>query len=321
MTDTDYSEDVAAVASAIAAVYENKQVNKKNNISGDFSSDNVSYPTVKAVKDYVDGEIPSKTSDLTNDGDDGSNAFVKTNDSRLSNARTPTSHTHGNLSNDGKIGSASGKIITTGNNGALQASDNLSAGDIKDSTAHSHIGSSANATQATINAAIDNKLNIDVVKQQTPETGYASTYYITQNGTQVGAKINIEKDKMVRSISVETVGSTPTSEETSYNMTTGDQYILMIVNTVDNDGTSRLVLPITDVFDLQTADETTLTLSAGGVFSIKSGGVDTAQLKNGAVTSDKIASSVKNGWLTASDVQSEINAFAAALAEAINPSS
>ena len=41
--------------------------------------------------------IPSKTSDLTNDGD-GTNVFVKDNDSRLSNARTPLAHTH--LSSD-----------------------------------------------------------------------------------------------------------------------------------------------------------------------------------------------------------------------------
>ena len=34
---------------------------------------------------------PTKTSQLTNDGD-GTNAFVKTNDSRLSDARTPTAH-------------------------------------------------------------------------------------------------------------------------------------------------------------------------------------------------------------------------------------
>lgn len=41
--------------------------------------------------------IPSKTSDLFNDGD-GSNVFVKDNDSRLSDARTPLAHTH--LSSD-----------------------------------------------------------------------------------------------------------------------------------------------------------------------------------------------------------------------------
>ena len=38
--------------------------------------------------------IPLKTSDLTNDGADGTNVFVSNNDSRLSDARTPTSHTH-----------------------------------------------------------------------------------------------------------------------------------------------------------------------------------------------------------------------------------
>ena len=37
--------------------------------------------------------IPSRTSDLTNDGD-GVNVFVKNNDSRLSDARTPVSHSH-----------------------------------------------------------------------------------------------------------------------------------------------------------------------------------------------------------------------------------
>ena len=39
-------------------------------------------------------DIPTKTSDLTNDGSDGVNVFVSNNDSRLSDARTPTSHTH-----------------------------------------------------------------------------------------------------------------------------------------------------------------------------------------------------------------------------------
>ena len=34
-------------------------------------------------------------------------------------------HTHGNLSSDGKIGSASGKLIMTGTGGVLQASDAL----------------------------------------------------------------------------------------------------------------------------------------------------------------------------------------------------
>lgn len=240
---TDYINEAEEIASAMNAVYENKQTNKKNDISGDFSTDNVSYPTVKAAKDEFGHKVTS----------------------------------FGNNPSDSNYPSE--KLVK----------DNFD----------------------DLESSLTTDLTIDVVKQGAADAGYASTYYLTQGGVQVGAKINVAKDKMVRSISVETVGATPTTEETSYNMSTGDQYILMIVNTVDNDGTSRLVLPITDVFDLQSADESTLTLNANGVFSIKNGGVGLNQ----------IATSVKNSWLTTNDVQTEISSFATALANAINPSS
>lgn len=136
---------------------------------------------------------------------------------------------------------------------------------------------------------LENVPVFDFVKQATAEQGYASSYYLTIDGSQVGAKINIEKDKMLRSISVETVGDTPTEEETAAGLTTGDRYILMIVNTVDNDGTSLLILPITDMFDLQTADGVTLELSASGVFSIKAGGVTSTELAANSVITAKIA--------------------------------
>jgi hypothetical protein len=38
-------------------------------------------------------------------------------------AKASNTHTHGNISNDGKIGSTNGKIVVTGSGGALQASD------------------------------------------------------------------------------------------------------------------------------------------------------------------------------------------------------
>lgn len=43
-----------------------------------------------------------------------------------------SSHTHGNVTNDGKIGTASGKLITTGTGGALQASDSITKSMISD---------------------------------------------------------------------------------------------------------------------------------------------------------------------------------------------
>ena len=60
----------------------------------------------------------TKTSQLTNDGD-GTNVFVKNNDSRLSDARTPTSHTHGDITNDGKLGSTANKPLITTTSGKI----------------------------------------------------------------------------------------------------------------------------------------------------------------------------------------------------------
>ena len=67
---------VTAFINALTDKFENKQINKKDNITGDFSTDTVSYPTVKAVKSWVATQlsgkadisnVPTKTSDLTND--------------------------------------------------------------------------------------------------------------------------------------------------------------------------------------------------------------------------------------------------------------
>ena len=158
------------VDSSLSGSSENPVQNKviKSALDGKASS-NHSH-TVSNISDFPD--IPSKTSDLVNDSD-----FVTTSDSRLSDSRTPTSHNHGNLSNDGKLGSASGKIVTTTTGGTITASDSISksmisdfpstmapsshthaSSDVKEASALSNIGSSANATQHTVNDNINTKL-------------------------------------------------------------------------------------------------------------------------------------------------------------------
>ena len=47
------------------------------------------------------------------------NTFCQGNDSRLSDARTPTAHTHGNITNDGRIGTTPSLPIITTTNGTL----------------------------------------------------------------------------------------------------------------------------------------------------------------------------------------------------------
>ena len=82
-----------------------------------------------------------------------SNTFCQGNDSRLSDARTPTSHTHGNISNSGAIGTTSGLPIITTTSGVLSAgSFGTTAGtfcqgndsrlsDARTPTAHTHAAS------------------------------------------------------------------------------------------------------------------------------------------------------------------------------------
>lgn len=169
MTNTINSVKPTEFVTALNAKFENKQANKKTDISGDFTDDTTSYPTVQAVKGYVEGKNIALTK--------------------------------------------------------------LSA---------------ANTTQ-----------------------GYASTYEITQGNASVG-KIDIPKDKMLRSASVETVGEQATALEAQHNLSEGDSYILLVVNTVDNDGTSNLVIPVNSFFDLQEGDGVSITLT-NGVYSVAEG--------------------------------------------------
>jgi len=61
-------------------------------------------------------------------GNASTTELVLGSDTRLTNSRTPTSHTHGNISNLGRIGSTAGLPIITGTDGALEAGSFGSSG-------------------------------------------------------------------------------------------------------------------------------------------------------------------------------------------------
>ena len=261
--------------------------NKKTDISEDFGTDNDSYPTVKAVKDRYEG-----------------NTTVK------------NAHIHGNISSDGKIGSDSGKLVVTSMDGVLSVANVIADTLVTHASALGKIGTLANATQSEINTAINSLLDLTIEKLAIPEDGYASSYVLKQNGIQVGDTINIFKDKMLRSVSIETVGANPSQEEASAGLVTGDQYILFVVNTEDNQGTTRLILPVSNVFDLQKADETSLTLSNNGVFSIKAKGVLYSHLADATVSSlksevlndvEQVYVKMNNGANTMTDSSAYVN--------------
>ena len=180
---------------------------------------------------------------------------------------------------------------------------------------------------------------VTLEKQATAEEGYASTYVLKQGGVAISPKINIDKDKFVQSASLETVGSQASELETANQLSTGDKYIKMVVNTENSEtGATTLVIPVNDLVDIYGADEVTITIS-NGTFSIKANGVDTAHIKDSAITTDKIASqnvttskiadkavtatqiatSLSDTWLTSSDVDSEIESYIEDLTAALSP--
>lgn len=86
-----------------------------------------------------------------------------------------------------------------------------------------------------LKTAVDEKV-VTVEKQSSAESGYAATYVVKQNGSQVGVKINIPKDFLVRSAEVKTCTEVNVPEQ-GYNV--GDRYIDFVVNAIDSSETAQ----------------------------------------------------------------------------------
>ena len=93
------------------------------------------------------------------------------------------------------------------------------------------------------------------VEQITAETGYAATYIVKQNGSQVGVSINIPKDFVVKSAELETV----VEDNVPYiGARVGDKYIDFIINTTDSSvNGEHIYLPVKDLVDVYTANNQT----------------------------------------------------------------
>lgn len=172
---------------------------------------------------------------------------------------------------------------------------------------------------------------VDVQKQATAETGFAATYVVKQNGSQVGSKINIPKDFLVKSASMGTVS---TADSPQQGFAVGDKYLDFVINTVEGDETPQhIYINVKDLIDTYTADESTITLS-NGQFAVKAGGIGTTQLSSSVQTSlgyaDAFNASAAAGitatdisnWnaksdLTTSDVETTVEAYLTALATAL----
>lgn len=153
----------------------------------------------------------------------------------------------------------------------------------------------------------DAKYPLSITKQVNPSSGILARYTFTQNGSALATTIDIPKDFLLRQASLETVGATPSSLETQNNLVTGDRYILLVVNTSDNSGATNLVIPVNDLIDSYTADETTLHLDSNNVFSIKSVPVN---LISGVLPANQVTHQDISGKVNISDIVDNLNSTA-----------
>jgi len=341
---------VRAFINALKAKFEEKS-NKVTSWSATVSDEK--YPSEKLVKNSLDNkldasDVPTKTSDLTNDGD-GDNAFLTSHapvDSSLStsstnavqNATVSTAlNTKENTSN--KVSSWSSTVSNDNYPSEKLVKDSLDdkADKTEIPTATSDLtndGDGDNAFLTSHQSLSDIGGEVSVEKQTTAETGYAATYVIKQgtssSKTQAGVKINIPKDFLVRSGEVKTATAADLST-LGQGYTTGDKYIDFVVNTEDASETpEHIYINVKDLVEDTTydADGTTLELNANGVFSVKAGGIGTTELDEDIVTSlgyaddyhgspaSSITTTEINNWnshirhtiLTESDVEDKIEA-------------
>ena len=90
-----------------------------------------------------------------------------------------------------------------------------------------------------------------LTKATTADTGFLATYQLFKGDTAVGDKINIPKDFLVKSATLETC-STADTPVTGYVV--GDKYIDFVINDKDGTGTgTHLYLLVSDLVDTYTA--------------------------------------------------------------------
>ena len=120
---------------------------------------------------------------------------------------------------------------------------------------------------------------VNVIKQQEAESGYAATYYVTQGGSQVGVKINIPKDFLVKSAELKTVEEEDVPYEGAH---VGDKYIDFVVNAKDASAQEEhIYLPVNDLVDIYTAGK-------GIAINDSVISVDAATLDDGAIAQAKV---------------------------------
>lgn len=127
-------------------------------------------------------------------------------------------------------------------------------------------GEALSIVNKAVDITIDSQSEYTVAKASTADDGYSSTYYLTKDGSQVGEKINIPKDLVVESGSVETV---ETADSPVEGYVVGDKYIDLVLANSDD---AHIYVLVSDLVDTYTAgDGITIT---GNVISVDTSAID-----------------------------------------------
>lgn len=174
----------------------------------------------------------------------------------------------------------------------------------------------AGTAQSTLEAiardlnSLESSSVVTVEQQATAETGYISTYVVKQNGEQVGAKINIPKDYLVKSADVDTVTAADKAAggkfENDSDFAIGDKYIDFTINTVEGSGNeSHLYINVNDLMDALSveanADEVQLAISATNEISADIVKVSAAKIAYSNTTSGSAVEETVQAALTRID--------------------
>lgn len=99
--------------------------------------------------------------------------------------------------------------------------------------------------------ALTESAKVTVEKLDTPTTGFISSYVVKQNGTQVGATIDIPKDYLVKSADLKTANADIKSGD-AVVVASGHKYIDFVINTADDAGgnESHIYLDVNTLVDV-----------------------------------------------------------------------
>lgn len=123
-----------------------------------------------------------------------------------------------------------------------------------------------------------------IEEQAQAETGYSKTYYLTKDGTQVGSKINIPKDLVIKSGEIKTV---TVADQPYEGAQVGDKYIDITLNDVNEE---HIYIPVKDLVDTYT-------------------GVDGSKINVTINSQNQIEARIKTGTIQKTDLASNLVAI------------